>query len=79
MYPNPTSGLFKLEIESTYNDLVHLDLYDLKGRLLQSDLMNINEGVSSKNYNLENSEKGIYFIRIYTDAKFEEVIRVILQ
>ena len=51
----------------------------MNGRLVSSEKMQIQKGVTSKEYNLVNAEKGIYFIRIYTEAKFEDVIRVILQ
>ncbi|NNC86324.1 MAG: T9SS type A sorting domain-containing protein, partial [Bacteroidia bacterium] len=79
VYPNPNTGLFKLEIESTMNKEVYVDLFDISGRQLASDKLQLQDGVSSKEYNLQYAEKGIYFIRIYSDAKFEEVLRIILQ
>ena len=59
IHPNPTKGLINLEIEG-YNRSINVEVYDCKGKLLQTNNSNI---ISLKEY-----DKGIYLLKIsYAD------------
>jgi plastocyanin len=69
VYPNPTNDLVNLEIEG-YNGSFNVDIYDLQGRLLETNKSRI---ISLKKYS-----KGIYVFRVIYGDKTEEV-RVLRQ
>ncbi|MDD2635775.1 MAG: PKD domain-containing protein [Bacteroidales bacterium] len=72
VYPNPTTGLVKIELPNIKKD-IQVSVYDITSKLIQE--------ISSKNTNYVqftiNAPKGVYFIRIFTDCKSYSKIIVI--
>jgi len=65
--PNPNSGTFILEIESTVNDIVSLRIMNTVGSMVyKEDNVNLN-GSFNKNINLNKFEDGIYYLFIDSD------------
>ncbi len=64
LYPNPSDGLFHLELESDNNSNLQVELYDTRGRLLRSSQINSNG--TSVNTNLDYSaiNTGIYLLKV---------------
>jgi hypothetical protein len=67
IYPNPTNGLFTIEVPGDFN----YKLYDARGRLIANGEANELVDLSIKSY-----ESGIYFIDISTD-KFENTFKIV--
>ena len=72
-WPNPTTNLFNVTIKTpNLNDKVHLQAFDINGRLIHANNININEDYTFG----ENLGSGMYFIKI-TQADITRVIKVI--
>ena len=64
LFPNPSDGLFYLQLESNNNDSAFVQLFDTRGRLLRN--IDINESNSTVNTSLDFSEinAGIYLLKV---------------
>lgn len=71
-YPNPTSGIFEIEIPSDKNE-VTIELYNFGGQLVSSKKYVIENGTAK--LNLENQPSGIYAAKIYLETP--EFIKII--
>ncbi len=72
IYPNPTQGVFMLEMQLPENDngTVNIQVIDLTGRILQTEIASITKGHLKKNMSLQiNLAKGIYLLRIIAGNK----------
>lgn len=72
VYPNPTSGVFEIEIPTTKNEAV-IELYNFGGQLVSHDTYKIENGTAK--LNLENQPSGIYAAKIYLETP--EYIKII--
>ncbi|MCB0442969.1 MAG: T9SS type A sorting domain-containing protein, partial [Flavobacterium sp.] len=72
IYPNPTNDIVNITIKDN-SILKTIELYDVQGRLLQTQLVN---NVNSE-LNLSERANGMYFIKINTDkgSKVEKLIK----
>jgi hypothetical protein len=68
LYPNPTEGNFNVEYTSEINSELIIEMYDVLGKLVFSELETIVEGENTFRYNQGDLQKGSYFIRL-TDQK----------
>jgi len=66
IYPNPSEGLFYLQLENFDHD-VHVDVFDASGRKLISEDFN-NPGRFLKILDLSDKESGLYIIRVSDDV-----------
>lgn len=64
IYPNPTSDIFTLEYESTKAGNFLVELTDITGKILQSELFQISYGINKLQFHLESNSKGLYFLHI---------------
>lgn len=65
LYPNPNDGNFTLKFDFTTQKDVLIQVLDMSGRIIHSDLEN-NIMSYNKQIGLENAESGMYFVRIMT-------------
>ena len=77
IYPNPTSGKIYIEIKSDGKEQYHIDIFDLTGRVLKTNLIEEN-GYFSKLIDISNLPKGSYFL-ILKSAKRYSVTRLVYQ
>jgi hypothetical protein len=70
VYPNPTKGIININCKNTIKSI---ELYDVQGRALQTNLVNANQS----NVDISNQSNGIYFLRIISDKgmKVEKIVR----
>ena len=70
VYPNPASSM--VTIKSNYN-IKTIELYDVQGRLLQTDLINNSETT----LDITSKSKGIYFLKIVSEKgiKVEKLVK----
>jgi hypothetical protein len=70
VYPNPTNGIVTV---NSNNSIKSIQLYDVQGRLLQTNLVNENE----TSIDVSTKAKGVYFLKILSDKgmKVEKIVR----
>jgi Leucine-rich repeat (LRR) protein len=70
VYPNPTNGIVTVNCN---NSIKSIQLYDVQGRLLQTNLVNENETT----IDVSTKSKGVYFLKILSDKgmKVEKIVR----
>ena len=64
LYPNPTSGEFKLDVTSEMDNEIVIEVYDVAGSLVSREKHQIGIGTTTLNTNIENYRAGMYFVRI---------------
>lgn len=63
IYPNPTSSNVTVTFNAvTYN--TNISLFDLTGKEVLSQQLNVSKGLNQQNLTLNNLKQGIYFLRI---------------
>ncbi len=65
LYPNPNDGNFTLSFDFTTQKDVTIQVLDMSGRMIYSDIEN-NIMSYNKQIGLESAESGMYFVRIIT-------------
>ncbi len=68
VYPNPTSDIINLEIMSETEGIGEFFIVDVNGKVLQNDILNLNEGITIKSISLQKYISGLYII-IFKDDK----------
>ena len=70
VYPNPTNGNVNINCNNTIKSI---QLFDVQGRLLQTDLVNQTSTV----IDISNKSKGVYFLKIISDKGIgvEKIVR----
>jgi hypothetical protein len=68
LYPNPSAGNFNVQYNSAINSELIIEMYDVLGKLVFSELEVVVEGENIFRYNQGDLQKGSYFIRL-TDEK----------
>lgn len=63
IYPNPSNGLFKLQMNVEGSQKLELKLNDLQGREIYRESLNVN-GAFVKDYDFAHLAKGVYFLNI---------------
>ncbi|MBK7569466.1 MAG: T9SS type A sorting domain-containing protein [Chitinophagales bacterium] len=72
LYPNPASGQFTIEcfIPETNTDAI-ISIYDLNGKVMFQQRMDVLDGELTKTINSENYPSGIYIIKIVSGSIIE--------
>lgn len=65
VYPNPSSGIFNIELKANINDELEIKLFNQTGKLLMSQNIN-NAKVGNYPVNISDYSKGIYILTITT-------------
>ncbi len=70
VYPNPTNGNVNIKCN---NNIKSVQLYDVQGRLLQTNLVNENQTL----LDISNHSSGVYFLKIVSDKGIgvEKIVR----
>ena len=75
VYPNPTSGVFFLNIDSQFSESFEVKVVNLIGQPVQIQEVTTNERTQ---FDLSGLPKGVYFVKITVDQQ-QVIKRVILQ
>ncbi|RNI32035.1 choice-of-anchor D domain-containing protein [Rufibacter immobilis] len=78
LYPNPTTGQFKVEFTADQRGDVLLALFDPIGKVISTEVLEGYRGNFSKTFNLQNRAAGIYLLKVRYGDKVT-VRRVVLQ
>ena len=72
IYPNPTNGVLKLQIDSPKEGEAQVSILDATGKLVNTQpLIPIEMGMQTQDIDLTDMNNGIYFIRIANKEKVE--------
>lgn len=79
LYPNPNIGNFNVQIQSNEKmDGVVIQLFDLTGRLLKSQVWNVEPGISEFSFSNLDLSAGSYVIRVDAKQQETQVIRFVV-
>lgn len=68
IYPNPNTDHFTLEINSTTNTKLSINIYQIYGQLIYSNEITNIPGNYIQQIDLNKYAKGIYYVQIVTDS-----------
>lgn len=68
-YPNPSNGNFYVYLDSKKNCTARIKIMNLLGQAVFNESFDLNSGISLKNINLSEINKGVYFIEYKTDRE----------
>lgn len=74
IYPNPSNGLFKLEINNTNNEEFFVEIYDIIGKMVYNT--KISDNIT--NINITEMSAGIYYVSI-KNGDNRKVSKIIIQ
>ncbi len=64
IYPNPTSDLITIDLESSVSGNAEIEIYNLNGNLIRNNTQFLEIGLNYFTENLSNLSDGLYYIRI---------------
>ncbi len=67
VYPNPSNGKFAIKINIVEAQTASIQLSDISGKIIKSDIFNLNEGLNSLDMDLSNQPKGVYQLKFKTN------------
>jgi len=67
-YPNPTSGQFTLTFVQSESSDVIVRILNIEGKIIRKDNLQNFNGTYTKNFDLSDLEKGIYFVEVTNNA-----------
>lgn len=77
IYPNPNNGAFNIKLNSSSNQDINVEVFDIRGRSVLSQSF-INSGSFNQNINLKNVQSGMYLINI-NDGENKATKKVLVQ
>lgn len=78
VFPNPSNGLFNLDLKTNETGNAKIFIFDITGRIVFSENVIDFDGKYSKQFNLENEPKGAYLLQIMIGNKLNSK-KIILQ
>ena len=64
IYPNPSSGNFNLNISNVNTASVDVEITDVSGKVITSNVYNTVNGSVNESINISNVDDGVYIIRV---------------
>ncbi len=64
VYPNPTRNDVNISFTTNTSELLNIEIYDLSGKLIKSESMNVSAGAQILNVNLSGINSGLYLIQL---------------
>lgn len=77
IFPNPSNGQFRIEASSSENKAAILSVKDVLGKTILSEPVNLVNNFS-KDMDLSQLTKGVYFIHLSANSESEEIQKVII-
>ena len=64
LYPNPTANEFNIDVTTSEERSVVVEVYDVLGNVVKHELHQLVSGTSAMKTNIEENQNGIYFVRV---------------
>ncbi len=68
VYPNPTKDKINLDINLKSSSLLNINILDIQGKIIKSSESLMNIGDNKVTFDLSDVQKGIYFIKLFSDG-----------
>ena len=78
-YPNPVSTQLTVELNAIMNGDYTLELMDLSGRVVMSQVMNAMTGINRNSMDVSNLSKGMYMLSVKNASGFAKQIRIAVE
>lgn len=78
VFPNPSAGLFTVEVVSPKNMEAQLTVRNVLGEIIENQMVSIAGGANKLPLNLSGVASGVYFVEVRSEGKLA-VMRVVLQ
>jgi hypothetical protein len=75
--PNPSNGSFSMVLKGYNGKATYVTIFDIKGQLLFAENWAVNSDVYVQKLNLDNIDKGIYYVRLVTKGSIKTVKLVV--
>ncbi|MBX2841225.1 MAG: T9SS type A sorting domain-containing protein [Flammeovirgaceae bacterium] len=69
IYPNPTSGEFKVQIENTGHQKVNITIFNTIGKVILTENFHDTPANFGRDFNFENEKSGLYFVSVQVGEK----------
>lgn len=69
IYPNPSNGVFNIEINGTIGQDFKLEVMNLTGQIVHSDVLNVSKSTFTKEFDFSTLAKGVYLLKVSNDSK----------
>ena len=69
LFPNPSEGRFTLNLKAVQTDKVSIQLFDVRGRLIQEKIYRNVKADFSENIFFEKASKGLYLLKVHNGNK----------
>ncbi len=76
--PNPSNGIFEIQINSSRNAEIQLEIYDVSGKRIFDNTSKAEHAFITKNLDLRDYPKGVYFLTVNNGVNVE-FSKIILQ
>lgn len=64
IFPNPTSGIFDVQINTNSDKQISFEILDVQGAVLSSQTLVMIPGLNTVSFNVESLSPGIYFLKL---------------
>ncbi|HXC03769.1 MAG TPA: T9SS type A sorting domain-containing protein, partial [Bacteroidia bacterium] len=68
IFPNPSNGIFNLKLDLSQRQHIQIKVYTVMGQLISAESLGMVVGPVSKQLNLSNCSRGVYFVQVQSDA-----------
>lgn len=80
LYPNPSTGIFTIELQNANNELFHLNISNLLGQnIYNKALLYYNNGSIQQQIDLSYLPKGIYIYKLYSNTEITGTGKILIQ
>ena len=69
LYPNPTTDIINIVMNSKNNELVNYSLTDVTGRIIDHGSWSLSSANSRFTLNVSKTNNGVYFLKLYTQER----------
>ncbi len=70
IYPNPANSILQLEINSKKSTKLNLNIVDIRGKTVDTKVLNNNKGISNTTFDVSKLAKGYYFLNLSDEDGF---------
>lgn len=79
VYPNPTSGMTTIEVNSLADEIIEIKIIDLTGKLVKQQKWNVTTGSNLTQVDMTSAPAGVYHVEFDSKYKFESQKIIIIK